>query len=114
MACVVAGSAGDEIMDYYFYWCGVGVNVIAAIGFCMLIWAWFVWPFVEAASITIVFVRASSKFGVEKTLSENARQFFFWYSEFIFGRSSTRISNKLASWEGVRNWVIYSERDEKQ
>ena len=101
-------------MDSYFYWCGVGVNVIAAIGFAMFIWVWFVWPFFEAASITSVFVSAARKSGVKISLELVVKQFFWWYGEFIFGRSSTRISNNLASWEGVRNWVIYSERDEQQ
>lgn len=101
-------------MDSYFYWCGVGVNVIAVIGFCMLIWAWFVWPFVEAVSITIVFVRAARKNGVKKSLWLGVKQFSWWYGEFLFVREATCISNKYARWEGVGKWVIYSEQEDYQ
>lgn len=95
-------------METYLYWCGMALNLIAVVFIVLCIWVWFVWPFVEAISITTVFVRAAKKSGVEKSLSNNIRKFFFWYLEFLFGRGSTRISNKYASWEGVGKWVIYS------
>lgn len=101
-------------MDSYFYWCGVGVNVIAAIGFAMFIWVCFVWPFVEAASITMVFVMAARKSAVKISLWIGVKQFFRWYGEFLFGREATCVSNKYARWEGVGKWVIYSEQGDYQ
>ena len=99
-------------MNEYLYWSGVGANIILLIFAALCIWVWFIWPFVEAVSITRCFIRASIVHGRKPALKDIIRSLRQWYLDLLFGRSWTRIHNRKFEWEGVGNWRVYRNEED--
>ena len=107
MACFVAGTAEDEMMEGYFYWCGVLLNGFAVGLVSLFVWVWFIWPFVQAVSLTKVTVKALGKGRKTSIL-----KLFWWaYNRLCFGKDFTTIRFDLFEWSDVGEWIIYSERE---
>lgn len=93
-------------MSTYLFWSGVAVNIAALMFMALCIWVWFIWPFVEALSITRCLIHTSKAYGGKPNAKEILRTFKKQYQDFLFGRSCTRIYNRQFEWEGVGNWRI--------
>ncbi|MEL4016979.1 hypothetical protein [Dryocola clanedunensis] len=99
-------------MTWYLITSGIVLNALLALAAILVIWVWFIWPLVEAISITRCFIRASKSCGGKPTLREMNRTLVKWYLDLLFGRSWTRISNRQFEWEGVGKWRVYRNHDE--
>lgn len=95
-------------MTTYFFISGILLNIALAGLLLLCVWVWFIWPAVEAASITRCFRRASKASGGNPSLKDTFRTFSMWYVDLLFGRNWTRISNRQFEWEGVGNWHVYT------
>lgn len=99
-------------MSTYLFWSGVAVHIAALIAMSVCIWVWFIWPFVEALSITRCLIHVSKAYGGKPNTKDILRTFKQQYRDFLFGRSCTRIYNGQFEWEGVGNWRIHCKRED--
>ena len=98
-------------MTEYLYWSGVAFNAVIGCLALLVIWVWFIWPFVEAVSITYVAVKALTIDGTKPTIGRVLKNIKFWYADMLFGRRWARISNDLFEWGGVGDYIIYGRDD---
>lgn len=91
----------------YFYWCGVVINVVAGGFIALIIWVWFIWPFVDACSLTRCYVAAMGN----SRKASIAKLFWYSYADVIFGRNWTAKYNNKFRWEGVGKWRVYKDED---
>ena len=99
-------------MSEYLFWSGVVLNIALLMFISLCFWVWFIWPFVEALSITRCFVCASKAYGGKPTAKEIIRSIKRWYLDLLFGRNWTRISNHQFEWEGVGKWRIHCNEED--
>lgn len=85
-------------MSNYLYWSGLVANIALMLFVALCIWVWFIWPFVEAMSITRCFICASKTSGCKPTVRAIIRTLKYWYLDLLFGRGWRRISNRQFEW----------------
>jgi len=95
------------LYEAYFYWSGVALNVAGACFIALVIWVWFIWPFVEACSYTRCVVKGLGSGRIAPLWKILA----FSYADCIFGRNWTAKSTNRWRWEGVGKWHVF-EGDE--
>lgn len=98
-------------MTEYLYWSGVVINVLIACFILLVIWVWFIWPFIEAVSITYVAVKALMISVGKPKIMLVLKNIKYWYADMLFGRRWERISNDVFEWRGVCNYRIYGRDD---
>lgn len=95
-------------MSEYLWWCGLVANIAVAMFALLVVWVWFIWPFVEALSITRCLIHVSKAYGGKPSAKDILRTFKQHYCDFLFGRSCTRIYNGQFEWEGFGKWRVYN------
>lgn len=98
-------------MTNYLIYSGLLFNALIALAAITVVFVWFIWPAVEAASITRCQRKVSKTYGGKPSAKDIWKTFKYWYSDLLFGRSWERISNRQFEWEGVGNWTVYSGQD---
>lgn len=85
------------------------ITTVLLIGlFALILWVWFIWPAVEACSLTQMHRRIhrmnkAEGLGVTNTL----RSWWSWYQDCVMGRNWTALRGPGWEWEGVGNWRVY-------
>lgn len=94
-------------MDAYFWWCGVVINATISLIFIFLILSCFVYPAIQAISLSMVYIKALGK---ERTSSRI--KIYWWAQKTLFlGKPFETIRTDKFEWSNINNWVIYSEEE---
>lgn len=95
-------------MDTYLWWCGVALNVTVCLIIVFLILSLFIYPSIQAISLSRVCIKALGK---DRTSS---RIKIYWWAqkELFLGKSFETIRTNRFEWSDINDWVIYSESEE--
>lgn len=90
------------------------VNAVSSILifiFAVLLWIWaFVYPAVQAISLTRWYTACMNHIGEDLSLYSKWRIFTSYY-EIFGGISSKSVSNQFGRWDGIGAWQIYKDPD---
>ncbi|RFY12852.1 hypothetical protein CA306_24105 [Salmonella enterica subsp. enterica serovar Enteritidis] len=96
-------------MNDFLVLMGIGFTTLLLAVAIYLVWILFLWPFVEAVSLTrmsLAYRRLNAhKAGVVTSM----RLFVMWYAETVFCRRFYAIHSRGWRWEGVGKWWVYKD-----
>ncbi|ECH0398449.1 hypothetical protein FPC12_07225 [Salmonella enterica] len=99
-------------MDSFLILMGIVSTTLLLAVVIYLMWILFLWPFVEAVSLTrmsLAYRRLNNlKYGVVTAM----RLFVIWYAETVFGRSFYAIHGRGWRWESVGKWRVYKDEQD--
>ncbi|HFW5621150.1 TPA: hypothetical protein ACIB1G_002642 [Salmonella enterica subsp. enterica serovar Saintpaul] len=88
---------------------GIGFTTLLLAGAIYLMWILFLWPFVEAVSLTRMSL-AYRRLNAHKASFVTAmRLFVMLYAETVFGRRFYAIHSRGWRWEAVGKWWVYKD-----
>lgn len=90
-------------MVNYLFWSGVVLNVAVGLFIVLCLWAWVVWPAIEAISLTRMTRRVCKRNGVKFRPFKTFRN---WYGDTFFGRGFSAVRGDFWYWEGVGDWEV--------
>ncbi|ANN86058.1 hypothetical protein [Salmonella phage MA12] len=96
-------------MDSFLILMGIGFTTLLLAGAIYLMWILFLWPFVEAVSLTRMTREYWRINGRKRGAWRTIRLFFTWYAETVFGRRFEAIHSRGWRWEAVGKWWVYKE-----
>lgn len=90
-------------MDAYLWWSGVVANAVIIIAATMVVFAWFIHPAFEAASMVRYYKTMQKVHGIK--MHNVFRLFINSYEP--FGRRFTATRCQYGYWEGIGKWRVY-------
>ena len=90
-------------MNAYLWCSGVALNVVALAFIALAVWVWFIFPAVEAASMTRWYRKMGKVHGVN--VGGRLKLFISCYEP--FGRDFTSTKCRYGWWHGVGDWKVY-------
>ncbi|NUU68456.1 hypothetical protein HQN64_20435 [Enterobacteriaceae bacterium BIT-l23] len=98
-------------MTTYLIFSGAIANIILAAIAILLVWVWFIWPAVEAISMTRFSMAVSKKCRLKTSAKTLLHAFLCYYEP--FGRSFDSLGNRYGKWEGVGRWKLFDECEDE-
>ncbi|ECN2450330.1 hypothetical protein NOU17_23325 [Salmonella enterica subsp. enterica serovar Typhimurium] len=96
-------------MDSFLILMGIGFTTLLLAVVIYLVWILFLWPFVEAVSLTRMSL-AYRRLNAHKIGAATAAKLFvMWYGETVFGRRFYAIHSRGWRWEAVGKWWVYKD-----
>ncbi|AXQ70316.1 hypothetical protein vst10_58 [Salmonella virus VSt10] len=96
-------------MDSFLILMGVVSTTLLLAVVIYLMWILFLWPFVEAVSLTRMMREYWRINGCKRGVWRTIRLFLTWYAETVFGRRFEAIHSAGWRWEAVGKWWVYKD-----
>ncbi|EBW2202822.1 hypothetical protein DAO44_19330 [Salmonella enterica subsp. enterica serovar Enteritidis] len=99
-------------MDSFLILMGIGFTTLLLAVVIYLMWILFLWPFVEAVSLTRMSLAYRRLNARETGFVTAIRLFVMWYAETVFGRKFCAIHSRGWRWEAVGKWYVYKDEQD--
>ncbi|ECB1254674.1 hypothetical protein EU404_20280 [Salmonella enterica subsp. enterica serovar Weltevreden] len=86
---------------------GIGFTTLLLAVVIYLMWILFLWPFVDAVSLTRMTRAYWLIIGVNRGPWRTIKAFAAWYAEVFLGRRFEAVHGSGWRWEGVGKWWVY-------
>ena len=97
-------------MNTYLMASGIALNALLGIFILFIAWVWFIWPAVEAWSMTRWYMAINRRHPTVKPKKTWLHVFLYCYE--VFGRSYDATSNRYGRWEGVGKWTVFTGEED--
>ncbi|WP_312293198.1 hypothetical protein [Atlantibacter hermannii] len=97
-------------MSTYLMASGIALNALLAIFILFIAWVWFIWPAVEAWSMTRWYMAINRRHPEFKPRRSWLHVFAFHYE--LFGRDFDAQSCRYGRWEGVGKWTVFTGEED--
>ncbi|EEB7324564.1 hypothetical protein QA051_gp20 [Salmonella phage celemicas] len=91
---------------------GIGFTTLLLAVVIYLMWILFLWPFVEAVSLTRMTREYWRINGCKRGVWRTIRLFLTWYAETVFGRRFEAVHSCGWRWEAVGKWWVYKDEQD--
>lgn len=99
-------------MNDFLVLMGIGFTTLLLAVVIYLVWILFLWPFVEAVSLTRMSLAYRRLNARETGFVTAIRLFVMWYAETVFVRRFCAIHSRGWRWEAVGKWYVYKDEQD--
>ncbi|ECN2883958.1 hypothetical protein YU13_21100 [Salmonella enterica subsp. enterica serovar Enteritidis] len=99
-------------MNDFLVLMGIGFTTLLLAVAIYLVWILFLWPFVEAVSLTRMSLAYRRLNAHKAGVGAAVKLFVMWYGETVFGRRFCAIHSRGWRWEAVGKWWVYKDEQD--